>query len=545
MSSGGPFAAALAEHRLGHWDEARRRYLEIIARGGERAEVHYNLGLACRASGRLGEALEAYARALALRPEFPQAENNMGSVLHLLWRLDEAAGAFRRAVALEPSYAEAWNNLGTTLKGLARMEEAVPCFRRSIELQPDNPSLHSNFLYALHFHPGCDAAALAREHALWAERHAAPLGRNAAPHANERTAGRRLRVGYVSSAFREHCQSFFTLPLLSGHDRSRFEVFCYSDVGSPDALTGRLRAGADAWRNIAGMSDEQAAGAIRGDRIDILVDLMLHMPNNRLLAFARRPAPVQATWLGYPGTTGMSAVDYRLSDPFLDPEWRTEDAYSERTLRLPETFWCYDPLSARPAAWELPARRAGHVTFGCLNNFSKVNDAVLGLWARVLAAVPGSRLVLLAPRGEARRRALGALGVDEARVEFADFLPRPAYLESFRRIDVCLDTFPYNGHTTSLDAFWLGVPVVTLCGQSAVSRAGLSQATNLGVPELVARSPEEFVRIATGLAGAPQRLEALRAGLRGRFTGSPLADGARFARGVEASYRQMWERWCA
>lgn len=545
MSVPEAFADALGRHRAGDYDGAAALYQQILLAEPNNAGVHYNLGITYQQLGRLDEAVEENARALALKPDFPEAENNLGILLRSLWRIDEAAEAFQRAVALKPDFAEAWNNLGVTLRNLGRMDDAVCCFERSIGFQPHNASLHSNYLHALHYQPGRDPVALKDEHRRWSERHADALEPLLPEHSNERSPGRRLRIGYVSACFREHCQSFFTVPLLSHHDHERFEIYCYSDTEHRDALTGRLETFADAWRTVAGRSDGQVAQAVLEDRIDILVDLMLHTSGNRLLAFARRPAPIQVTWLGYPGSTGLSAVDYRFTDPWLDPPGGNDELYSERSFRLADSFWCYDPLAAGPAVDEPPSLRAGYVTFGCLNNFSKVNDPLLDVWARVLRAVPDSRLLLLAPRGEARRRVMRRLDVSQERVEFADFEPRQRYLETYRRIDLCLDTFPYNGHTTSLDAFWLGVPVVSLCGQTPVSRAGLSQASNLGLPGLVARDAGEYVRIAAEWAGDPRRLAAIRSTMRARMEKSPLMDGRLFARSVENAYRTLWHEWCA
>jgi predicted O-linked N-acetylglucosamine transferase (SPINDLY family) len=275
------------------------------------------------------------------------------------------------------------------------------------------------------------------------------------------------------------------------------------------------------------------------------VDLTMHMEESRLLVFARRPAPVQVCWLAYPGTTGLAGMDYRLTDPHLDPPLCDESVYSEATIRLPETFWCYDPMTRDEGVTPLPARQAGYVRFGCLNNFLKVNEGPIALWARVMREVRGSRLTMLAPSGDAREGALRSFeghGVGPERVDFVEYQPRTAYLATYRSIDVCLDTFPYGGHTTSLDAFWMGVPVVTLAGSTVVGRAGLSQATNLGLTELVARAPDEYVKIAVDLCADLERLAELRAGLRSRMERSPLMDAARFARGIEAAYLEMWGR---
>ncbi|MGD0390961.1 MAG: hypothetical protein ABSC42_18605, partial [Tepidisphaeraceae bacterium] len=355
------------------------------------------------------------------------------------------------------------------------------------------------------------------------------------------------RIGYVSPDFREHCQSFFTIPLLSNHDRKAFEIFCYADLRRPDAVTQRIRGYAQVWRSILGTTDEEAARKIREDRIDILVDLTMHMAKNRMLLFARKPAPVQAAWLAYPGTTGLSAMDYRLTDPYLNPPGLNDHFYSETSIRLPDSFWCYDPHATEPAVTSLPAQTNGYVTFGCLNNFCKVNEPVLQLWAQVLKTIPRSRFMLLCPEGSHRQALLDLLqreGISPDRIELVAGRPRFQYLEFYHRIDVGLDSFPYNGHTTSLDSFWMGVPVVTLVGQTVVGRAGLSQLTNLGLPEFIAQTPERYVQIATDLAGDLRQLAELRRTLRARMQASPLMDAPRFARNIEAAYRQMWRNWC-
>jgi predicted O-linked N-acetylglucosamine transferase (SPINDLY family) len=290
------------------------------------------------------------------------------------------------------------------------------------------------------------------------------------------------------------------------------------------------------------------AQRIRQDQIDILVDLVSHMADNRLLVFARKPAPVQVTFAGYPATTGLSMIDYRLTDVHLDPPGSNDAFYSEQSVRLPDCFWCYDPGGAELPVNPLPAADNGFVTFGCLNNLCKVNDPALALWIRVLNATPDSHLIILSPAGSPRQRMAAQLqqgGIDPARVEFIARLPRPQYLELYHRIDLGLDTFPYNGHTTSLDSFWMGVPVITLVGQTSVARAGLCQLMNLGLPELAANRPDDYVKIAVELANDLPRLSKLRSTLRQRMEQSPLMDGQRFARNLELAYRQMWRRWCA
>jgi predicted O-linked N-acetylglucosamine transferase (SPINDLY family) len=315
-----------------------------------------------------------------------------------------------------------------------------------------------------------------------------------------------------------------------------------------DGLTEEFRRFADSWHSIVELSDSQAVDLIRQDRIDILVDLALHTAGNRLGVFARKPAPVQATFAGYPGSTGLDTIDYRLTDPHLDPPGLNDQFYSETSHRLPDSFWCYDPLVAEIAINAPPAQSHGSVTFGCLNNFCKVNEQVLQLWAQVLKTVSNSRLLLLSPEGSSRERVLARLcgeGIDPQSVEFVSKQSRLEYLRTYSRIDIGLDTFPYNGHTTSLDSFWMGVPVITLVGQTVVGRAGLSQLTNLGLPEFIARTPEQYVQIAARLAGDLEQLAHLRATLRTRMSQSRLMDAKGYAGAVEAAYRDMWRQWCA
>ena len=529
-------------------DEAATCYQRALQLKPGYADAHNNLGNVFKDRGKPDEAAECYQRALQLKPDYALAHYNLGVVWQDRSNLDEAVACYRQALKADPGYAEAHNNLGNALKDQGNLDEAVASFRLAVELKPDSHTAHSNLLYTLLFCPGYDSRAILEEHRLWNRRLAEPMARLIQPHPNDCDSHRRLRVGYVSPDFCDHAQAFFTVPLLSAHDHENFEVFCYADVARPDAITARLRPLADVWRDIAGLTDEQVARLVCQDRIDILVDLTMHMARNRLLVFARKPAPVQVSWLAYPGTTGLSTVDYRLTDPFIDPPGLHDHDYSEESIRLPDAFWCYDPLASEPAVSVLPVLGNGYITFGCFNNFCKVNDSVLKLWAQVLEAVDGSRLVLLAPPGSPRRRTLDLLernGVDRDRVTFMAREPRPQYLERHHRIDIGLDTFPYNGHTTSLDAFWMGVPVVTLVGSTPVARAGLSLLTNLGLPELVATTREQFVSIAVALADDLPRLSELRLALRDRMQASPLMDAPHFARMVEAAYREMWRRWCA
>jgi protein O-GlcNAc transferase len=539
---------AYSLHEQGRLDEAVASLRQAIRLKPDFASAHNNLGNALHEQGRLDEAVACLRQAIRLQPDFAEAHKNLGAVLRDLGNLDEAVVCYQEALRFKPAFVGAHNNLGNALKDQGRLDEAIACFRRALELKPDFARAHSNLLYTQVFRAGGDAQESYDEHCRWSQQHSEPLARFIQPHANDPLPGRRLRIGYVSPDFCTHAESFFTVPLFSAHDHQNFEIFCYADVVCPDEITARLRSYADVWRSISGLTDEQVAQLVRQDKIDILVDLTMHMARNRLLVFARKPAPVQVCWLAYQGTTGLKTIDYRLTDPHIDPPGLYDRYYSEESVRLADAFCCYDPLSSGPAVSALPALHESYIMFGCLNNFCKVNDAVLKLWAKVLKAVDPSRLMLLAAEGPHRQHTLGLLeqeGVKPERVTFVARLPRPRYLELYHRIDVGLDTFPYTGQTTSLDAFWMGVPVITIVGQTAVARAGLSLLSNLGLPELIAETPEQFVNIAVELTNDLPRLGDLRATLRDRLRSSPLMDAPRFADNMEAAYRAMWRRWCA
>ena len=525
--------------------EAYRRVLDVDP-AHTRALV--NLGNVLRLRGEFHEALARYEEAISQRPDFADAYNNAGVVLNVMGRIDEAIAAVEKAIALDPASSVAFNNLGNVYKNAARMEAAIASYRRAVNLDAGNIEAHSNLIYAMSFSPACDDRAILIEATRFAAAHCSPHATRVGKFARrDRSPERRLRIGYVSPDFRNHCQSLFTVPLLSHHDHQRFQIYCYAQLPHPDAISKRLATYADVWRPTYGMSDEGLAALIGEDEIDILVDLTMHMSNGRPLLFARKPAPLQVAWLAYPGTTGIPAIDYRLTDPWLDPPGTGDYPYSEMSIRLPDTFWCYDPLTDDLHPNSLPAATAGHVTFGCLNNLCKVSDDTLHRWGRVMARLPSSRLILLAAEGSHRQRVLDLLGhqygVGAERIDFVPYQPRQQYLQTYHRIDLCLDTLPYNGHTTSLDAYWMGVPVVTQVGHTIVGRAGWSQLNNLGLPELAAFDDESFVDIAVLLAKDLARLAQLRQSLRGTLEKSSLMDGRRFAGAMQSAFRQMWERY--
>jgi predicted O-linked N-acetylglucosamine transferase (SPINDLY family) len=531
----------------GRLDEAIATARRAIALEPDCTDAYTNLGNALRDQRRFDEAIEVLERAIAIRPEFALAYNNLGCTLIERGDPDAAATALGRAIALAPEMAEAHSNLGNALKDMGRFDDAVACYRRALALKPGLTTAASCLLYALHFQPEQDARTILAEHRAWARRFADPLAAVIRPHENDRTPDRRLRVGFVSPDFRSHAVGWSLLPLFAHHDRRQAAFVAYADVRAPDAATGMLQGLADEWHDVTGLTDSVLADRIRSDRIDILVDLALHTAGNRLLVFARKPAPVQATMLGLPATTGLPTIDYRLTDHYLDPPCVGDAHYREQSIRLPHCFWCYQPPEDAPAPGALPTLARRFMTFGCLNQFVKVSRPALQSWVEILQSVPDARLLIHAPAGHHRDHVLERFqesGISPERVAFAGRLPRAEYLARYGEIDLALDPFPYNGGITTMDSLWMGVPVITLAGRTAVGRAGVSILSNVGLPELIARTPDEYVTIARDWARDIARLATVRAGLRDRMRSSPLLDGAQYAASVDAALRAMWQTWC-
>lgn len=516
--------------------EAEQAFLRALEIDRSYAEALLNLAVVRGDEECFAEAAELCRRAIELRPELPEAHVNLGAAMAKQGRLDEAVTEYLRALALQSDHVQAHVCLGNAYKDQGRLDEAIGEYRRVIEIARDNVAAHSNLIYALHFQRDADAPTIAAQQARWNEQ----FRRSGRSHANDRNPRRRLRVGYVSADFRDHVIGRNLLPFFKQRDRGACEMTCYSGVIKADDVTREIQECADRWRSTLGIGDEALVEMIRADGVDILVDLSQHLEGNRLTVFAHRPAPVQVSFAGYPESAGLEAIPYRISDRFLES--------AKDGIFLLDSFWCYDPCRMDVRVNELPAGRNGWVTFGCLNNFCKVNAATLRLWAKVLTRVGKARLKLLSAAGSHRLYVLDILrgeGVEPERVEFFEPRSRQSYLELYHQLDVVLDTFPYNGHTTSLDALWMGVPVVSLAGQSAVSRAGLSQLTNLGLREWIAHSEDEYLAIAVGLAGDRSRLVELRATLRSRMETSVLMDAPRFARQIEGAFRSMWQQWIA
>jgi protein O-GlcNAc transferase len=531
----------------GKLDEAVACYGRALELEPDVAEVYVNLGNALKDQGKMDEAIACYRRVLELKPDFAEVYVNLGNALKDQGKMDEALTCYRRALELKPDYAAAHNNLGTALKDQGKPQEAVACYRRALELKPDYAAAHSNLLLSLQYCTGVTPAALAEAHAEYDRRHAAPLGGAWANYENVHDGHSRLRLGFVSPDLGRHTVSSFLVRVLENLRGEPHETICYSDRMVKDEMTHRLEAAATGWSDVIGMGDQRLAEQIRADRIDILFDLAGHTAHNRLLAFARKPAPIQIAWIGYSATTGLSAMDYLLADRHLVPEG-SQPYYRERVLRMPDGYLCYEPPDAAPPVGPPPSLKKGYATFGSFNNLAKITPEVVAVWAEILRRAPAARLVLKY-RGQAdqavKRRYLDLFavhGVQPQRLELLPWSSYAEYLAPYQQVDVALDPFPYGGCTATCEALWMGVPVITCPFETFASRHSLSHLSNVGLTEMIAHNLDEYVELAVSLADDLPRLAALRAGLRQRMAASPLCDGKRFATNLLSILHDVWEQ---
>lgn len=510
-----------------------------------------NLGNALKEQGRFVEAVAHYQQALNLDPRQPQVWNNLGTLWPDLNRLDEAERSFKRALALAPDYAEAHNNLGVVLKDQGRVAESAACFRQALALRPGYAQAHSNLLFTLCFDETVPPEAVFAEHQRFETQQAQPFRRAAGraesvPAVTARAPERCLRIGYVSPDFRMHPGGHFLLPLITHHDPASFEVVCYSGVTKPDALTAAFRVAAPEWRETATLTDLALARLIREDRIDLLVECTGHMQNSRILTCALKPAPVQISYPLYPNTTGLAAMDYRIADPIFAPPG-AEAWASEALVRLPEIHVVYQPSAPdTPVKEEPPCLTRDHLTLGSYNNFAKVGEATVAAWARILHGLPEAKLRLkwsgLAGGTVWCQERFARHGIGPERLILAN--PAADPYTPYHALDFCLDPLHANGGTTTCDALWMGVPVVSCCGATPFSRVGLAHLTAVGLPELVASTVEDYVALAVALGQDRERLIRLRQGLRARFVACPSMDAPRYTRFFEEACRTLWQRWC-
>jgi predicted O-linked N-acetylglucosamine transferase (SPINDLY family) len=531
----------------GAWQDATACFEAALRAAPRDPMLLNNLGLCHANAGKLDAAAACFREVLRLTPDAASALMNLGNIDMFRAQPAQAALRYEAAAALAPNDPALMNNLGMAYQATAQIDAAIRSFRKALSLDPRCCDAHENLLLCMQLLPEYGAAAIHAEHRNWAGIHAAPLQPENPAYANDRDPHRRLRVGYVSPDFRRHAVAKFIEPLIAHHDRDRYRIHCYHNARVSDAGTDRIRPFAEVWRDVAQLSDESLAAQISADRIDILVDLAGHTRGGRLRCFARRPAPLQITYLGYPNTTGMDAMDYRLTDAVADPVGVAERFHSERLLRLPQAQWCFRPDAEALPVNPLPALAAGGVTFGSFNKAAKINAAVVGAWSRILLRTPGSRLMMIGLAEESTRARFQAMfaahGVDASRLALHPSVSDAEFWRLRQQVDAALDPFPYNGVTSTCEALWSGTPMPALLGTCGQSRCAASLLTSLGLTELIARTEDEYVEIGVKLASDLGALAALRSSLRARMQSSALMDYAAFARALEGLYRAAWIDW--
>jgi predicted O-linked N-acetylglucosamine transferase (SPINDLY family) len=574
----------VALNRTGQATEAEGAFRRAIGIDPHYFDAYNNLGTGLYLQARFDEAASVFREAVSAAPKEPSPRNNLANALVMLGKIDEAEQvcrdaveidsrhaisqvtlggvleahgqffqaetAFRTALDLNPKMPAAWNNLGNLFRAQGLPIDAINAFRRAIALEPDNAMAHSNLLFSLSLDPEVSPISILAEARNWNARHAVPLSKNIQRHRQERSRDRRLRVGYVSADFHDHAVGRFLTPLYVAHDRQQVEIYSYADVGRVDDQTNWFEQNSDHWCRSFGMADDQLAEKIRYDGIDVLIDVAGHTAGNRLLAFAEHPAPVQVSWLGYGGTTGLDTIGWRITDQHIDPTGNGAH-YCENLLRLPDSLFCYAPDEKFPEIRPALVEENGFVTFGSLNIFSKINDRTLRCWADILAAVPNSRM-LIKGRGlgdpQLRQRVLkvfAAKHISEDRLDLLDYLPdKQGHVSLFSKIDVMLDCFLYSGATTVCGALWMGVPTLTIAGDKYVSRMASGILTVIGLDEFVAEDKQTYVELAKSLAAAPKQITTYRKTLRQRTASSPLTDQKRFVAAMEDAIRHMWCNWC-
>jgi predicted O-linked N-acetylglucosamine transferase (SPINDLY family) len=529
-------------------EEAAASYKQAIVLKPDFAKAYNNFGTTLQELGRLDEAEANLTQAIGLKPDYAEAYNNLGAMLKKLGRLDEAEARFRQAIALKPDYAEAYNNLGATLQELGRLDEVIASYNKAIELKVDFASAYSNKNLCLNYSSSCSPLFIYKQHIEFEKQFGGLKIEPLLSVLVNKNSGGVLRIGYVSPDFRKHSVAYFFEPLLQNHSGHVVETFCYYNNTVVDTTTKRLMASCDHWRSIFGIADPDVANLIRNDKIDILIDLAGHTARNSLLVFAQKPAPIQVTWLGYVNTTGLSTIDYRFTDIIADPIGEADELHSETLVRLANGFQCYKGNKAVHSNSELPFKRRGHITFGSFNNVTKVTPEVIKVWSNILHALPKSCLVLKAK--QLQHNASHYLdcfkqeGIAEDRIKLYGKLPSmDDHLDLYNAIDIGLDPFPFNGATTTCEALWMGVPVITLLGDRHVGRVGASILTNLGLTDFIGQDIDGYIQLAVEMAANTNYLQEIREGLRERMQRAPLCDGRSFASDVETAYQEMWHHY--
>jgi len=537
--------------RQGELAAALATYRSVPAADAGNPEIRFKLAVTLSQLSEYAEAIALLEGIVESHPDYPNVHNSLGLALIRLGRFEEGIASYEKAIESDPESAAPYNNLGNALKEQNDLEGAIAAYRNALAVKPDHARAHSNLLLALNYLADTSQQDLYEAALEFETQQTGNAAKSRPSFRNSRDEHRRLRIGYVSPDFRAHSVAHFIRKLIGTHDRDQVEVFCFANVTVHDNITDEFKAQTDHWVSILGMEDREAAERIRAECIDILIDLAGHTADNRLLMFSLRPAPIQATWLGYPNTTGMSCMDYRLTDAVADPPGAVDRWYTEKLIRLPHAFLCYQSDEANPAVTACPHPEQGHITYGSFNALPKITPDVIRTWAAIMTATPDSRLILKATafKHESTREriieAFGKHGIAAERLDLPGLVPnRDEHLAMYSKIDIGLDPFPYNGTTTTFEALWMGVPVISLVGDRHASRVGASILHHVGIPELATDTVDEYIGLARSLATDKQRLVRMREALRPKMLESGIMDPQRFARSLEDAYRAMWKTWC-
>lgn len=568
--------------RHNYREKAITEFREVIRLEPENAEAYFRLGTLFSESGKFEDSIFCYKRSFELKPDDVRVVNNLTDIYNRLKRFDEAEAMAKKTLELAPDLFEAHGNLGNVYKNQGNYEKAEFHFKEALRSKSDDPKLlyhlgatllfsnrakeaaehlkrsmeidpqfhfsHSSYVYALNYFEEPTKKEIFEAHCVWDKQQGKGIKDNTWNWV-ERNPDKKIRVGFVSPDFRAHVVALFIQQLFKHYDRERFDFYGYAEVANPDGYTSKFMSLLDGWRTTIGMTDKMVYKTIKKDQIDILIDLAGHSAGNRLIVFSMKPAPVQVSYLGYINTTGLDTIDYRLADAWVNPE-ESQQYYSEKLYRLPDSFTCYEPINPCPDVTETPALKNGYITFGCFNNTNKLTPKVIKLWSQLLKEIPNSGLRLKSSHladVDTQKRFLKLFkehGIKEGRIQFEGPSEIFDYLAAYSRIDIALDPFPHNGGTTSHDALWMGVPMISLEGDRYVSRFGVTILNNLGYPEWIAGDLASYIDIAKKLSSDIHELNNIRLNLRRKMASSPLCDGPSFAKHFGTALKTIWKDFC-
>ena len=529
-------------------NEAEDSFRKAIILKPDYAEAQSNLGAMLQELKKLSEAEECCRQAIILKPDYAEAHYNLGIILKELGRLSAAEECYRQAIKLKPDYAEAYNNMGELLKQPGRLEEALVSYNKAIKININYSEAYSNRNLCLNYLSLWSPLFIYNQHLEYEKQFGSLKIESALNLPLKKISGERLRIGYVSADFKKHSVAFFFEPLLTNHNNHVVETFCYYNDTVIDATTKRLMKACDHWRSIFGVANQDAVSLIKNDKIDILVDLSGHTAGNCLLIFAQKPSPIQVTWLGYPNTTGLSTIDYRFTDIIADPIGEADNFHSETLFRLPNGFLCYQGNEKILVDVDLPQKKCEQITFGSFNNISKITPIVIKTWSKILHRVPKSRLVLKLPKLNSDTALYHELfnqeGIAKERVEFRKRSSSiEEHLNLYNTIDISLDSFPYNGATTTCEALWMGVPVITLLGDRHVGRVGASILSSVSLTDFITNDIDGYIELAVKISSNKNYLKELRVGLRERMQKSHLCNAFSFTKDIETAYQDIWHKY--